>query len=195
MDSKLVEKSKTISYALRHRPEAFGLKLDREGWVGLDELVSAVNRHEPSLALTRDDIDDIMRQSDKRRLEVDGSRIRATYGHSTSSRIEFEPSKPPLVLYHGTAKRFVDRILNEGLKPMSRQYVHLSSDAKTAVKVGHRHGGETDILVVHSELMWKDGFKFYHSANDGTWLCDCVPPKYLNIVRRDLQCLLVAERR
>ena len=27
--------SKTISYALRHRPDQFGLALDKEGWIGI----------------------------------------------------------------------------------------------------------------------------------------------------------------
>ena len=35
--------SKTISYALRHRPDEFGLKLDVEGWVPINDLTKAAS--------------------------------------------------------------------------------------------------------------------------------------------------------
>ena len=45
------------------------------------------------------------------------------------------------------------------LRAMSRLYVHLSKDIETASKVGRRHGAPV-ILKIHSEDMYKDGFKF-----------------------------------
>ena len=39
---------------------------------------------------------------------------------------------PPDVLYHGTARRFLESINENGLLPQSRQYVHLSQDNETA---------------------------------------------------------------
>jgi putative RNA 2'-phosphotransferase len=66
-----------------------------------------------------------------------------------------------------------------GLKMMNRQYVHLSSDIRTALAVGKRHDDAPVLLEVDASIMHADGFKFYHSVNDGTWLCSSVPPKYL----------------
>ena len=34
----------------------------------------------------------------------------------------------PEILYHGTARRFMKSIMDNGLSPQSRQYVHLSQD-------------------------------------------------------------------
>ena len=63
---------------------------------------------------------------------------------------------------------------------MNRQYVHLSSDKATAEKVALRHDKKVVvILTVNSGQMHKDGFKFFHSANDGTWMCESVPTKYI----------------
>ena len=181
MKTKLTEKqvkiSKTISYALRHRPDAFGLKVDSEGWVELADLLDAVSRRLSS-TVNRKDVEDIVAASDKKRFEMDDSRIRATYGHSFESKIEFEPSAPPDVLYHGTSRTAMQRIRTEGLKPMNRQYVHLSSDIETARNVGSRHDGNPVILAVDAKRMNENGYRFFHSANDGTWMCDEVPVEF-----------------
>ena len=57
------------------------------------------------------------------------------------------PREPPPVLYHGTATRFIDSILREGLKPQARLHVHLSIDLATAQRVGQRHSTATVLTV------------------------------------------------
>jgi putative RNA 2'-phosphotransferase len=84
------------------------------------------------------------------------------------------------VLYHGTATRFVGSILAEGLKPQSRQQVHLSADEATAHRVGQRHG-KPAILTVETVFMHAEGFKFF-LADNGVWLTDHVPPAFLRLV-------------
>jgi len=90
---------------------------------------------------------------------------------------ELTPQTPPDTLWHGTASRFLESILREGLKPMSRLYVHLSGDADTALDVGARHGKPV-VLAVDARRMAEDGCLFYISAN-GVWLTKTVPPAYL----------------
>ena len=171
--------SKTISYALRHRPDEFGLKLDAEGWVSINDLLMSVSSN-LGFAISQQDIEEVIALSEKKRFEISGDRIRATYGHSFDSKIEFKPVEPPEFLYHGTSERAWEAIKQEGLKPMNRQYVHLSSDKDTAEKVGQRHDKkQVIILTVNSGQMYKDGFKFFHSANDGTWMSESVPTKYI----------------
>ena len=82
-----------------------------------------------------------------------------------------------MVLYHGTATKSIDSIMQTGLEKRSRLYVHLSKDIETATNVGLRHG-ELVMLEIDSESMYKDEFKFYIS-NNGVWLVDNVPSKYL----------------
>lgn len=91
-----------------------------------------------------------------------------------------EEKQPPQFLYHGTADRFLDSIIREGLKPMSRLYVHLSKDEETAVKVGKRHGKPV-VLKISSEEMYHDGKKFYLSQN-GVWLTKYIEKKYIEMV-------------
>lgn len=171
--------SKAISYVLRHNPGQFGIELDSEGWVDIDVLCKAIETHNPYVHMTRKGIEDIIAASEKKRFEISGDRIRATYGHSIEQKIEYTPQVPPTVLYHGTSHNAMVRIIWEGLKPMSRQYVHLSRDIATAQKVGKRHDDCPVILKIDAIRMYNDGFKFYHTGNDTTWLCESIPFKYI----------------
>lgn len=182
MNKKLVDISKTISYALRHKPEEFGIKLDNEGWVDFDAFCKALAEHKPSIHVDKETIEKIIAESDKKRFELEDGRIRATYGHSFSAKIEFKESAPPAMLFHGTSHAAYKQICKEGLKPMNRQYVHLSEDIATAEKVGMRHDRNPVILAVDAAKMHSDGFKFFHSANDGTWMCEKVPIKYTFLI-------------
>lgn len=62
---------------------------------------------------------------------------------------------------------------------MSRQYVHLSFDEKTALKVGKRHG-EPIILKIDSKKMKQEGFIFYLSENN-VILTDNVPVDFISL--------------
>ena len=177
MQISLVTISKFISFALRHQPESVGLTPDAGGWVAIDDLIAAAQQQ--GVPLDRAVLDAIVAQNDKQRFAVsdDGLRIRANQGHSFPVDLGLAPLTPPEFLYHGTATRFLESIREQGLRPGSRQQVHLSSDEITATAVGQRHGKPV-VLTVLAGHMFQDGFLFYRSAN-GVWLTDAVPAAYL----------------
>jgi putative RNA 2'-phosphotransferase len=177
MDAQLVRLSKFLSLVLRHNPGAIGIALDPHGWVDIDELLAAAQRR--GTALDHATLLRIVAENEKRRfaLSDDGRRIRASQGHSVAVDLGLEPAAPPELLYHGTATRFLDSIRREGLRPGSRQHVHLSADHATAVQVGRRHG-QPAVLAVRAGAMAAAGFSFFRSAN-GVWLTNRVPPEYL----------------
>lgn len=172
-----VRLSRRLSYVLRHHPDSVGLRLDAAGWVGVDQLLAALADH--GLAVTRADLDLVMDTGDKQRFEVRDGRIRATHGHSVSVDLGLQPQAPPPVLHHGTVPRFLDAIRAEGLRPGSRQHVHLSPDVPTARQVGARRGTPVVIEVAAGRLH-ADGHEFLRAAN-GVWLTGPVPPGYLTI--------------
>jgi putative RNA 2'-phosphotransferase len=176
-DKRRVHVSKYLSLHLRHQPERLGLTLEPGGWVAVTDLLAACARE--SFHLTRDELDEVVATSDKKRFAFDetSTRIRANQGHSTDVDLQLEPAAPPAVLYHGTAARFLDAILAEGLCKMARQHVHLSPDVATARKVGARHGTPA-VLAMDAGAMSRDGFVFFCSAN-GVWLVEHVPARYL----------------
>lgn len=169
--------SKFLSYVLRHHPDAINLVLDPQGWVAIDELIEKGSVGRP--AFSREDLLHVVATSEKKRFTIseDGLRIRAAQGHSVSVELGIVPREPPPLLYHGTATRFLDSILREGLTPQARQQVHLSVDEVTARRVGQRHG-KAIVLQVDARRMHAMDFKFY-LADNGVWLTDRVPPDFL----------------
>lgn len=170
-----VHVSKFLSLVLRHQPEAAGVTLDGEGWVRIDELLAGCAAH--GVAITRLELLDLVRGSDKQRFAVEGERIRANQGHSVAIDLALPPSVPPAQLFHGTVGRFLASIRRQGLLPGSRTHVHLSPDLETARRVALRRG-EPVVLPVDTGAMSAAGLTFHRSEN-GVWLTDRVPPQYL----------------
>jgi putative RNA 2'-phosphotransferase len=178
MNPKEVKKiSKKLSLLLRHKPELYGLTLDRQGWCEVDALLAAFRQN--GQALHQDVLEAVVSQNDKKRFSfsVDGRRIRANQGHSIDIDLGYEAMQPPAVLYHGTATRFLDNIFKAGLQKQQRHHVHLSADLETASKVGVRHG-KLAVLRIDAQRMAADGHVFYRSPN-GVWLTETVPVDYL----------------
>ena len=170
-----VKASKFLSLILRHKPEVAGITLDAEGWTEVDAVLAAADD-----IRDRAHLEDIVATNDKKRfvLSGDGRLIRAAQGHSVVVDLGLIPVEPPGMLFHGTATRYLDAILTGGLKPGSRQYVHLSSNVETAVKVGSRHGKPV-VLLVDTERAIAGGQKFFLAQNSA-WLTDRVSPEFLS---------------
>jgi putative RNA 2'-phosphotransferase len=173
----LVKMSKFLSLVLRHKPEEIGLTLDQNGWADVEELIRLANQR--GTRLTRSLLHQVVAENDKKRfaLSDDGSRIRASQGHSVEVDLAIPPTQPPEVLYHGTASRFMDSIRTSGLHSANRQHVHLSLDVPSATKVGQRHGKPV-VLVVRAGEMAAAGHLFFLSAN-GVWLTEQVPVEFI----------------
>lgn len=170
----LVALSRTVSHALRHEPEAYGVTLDSDGWVDVDDLLAAIGRKQKALAgATEQELRDILSTSEKTRFEIRDGRVRARYGHSVERRIEHQAVEPPAVLFHGTARRNQESILEKGLLPSGRQYVHLSGDRALAVKVGQRHGDPV-LFLVDTSAARKLGIQFF-IVDEDVYLAESIP--------------------
>ena len=176
--SKVVHQSKVLSLVLRHKPETIGLKLDRNGWASIKELLARMN--ECGHSINREELDVVVEENNKKRFRIEGDKIRASQGHSIDVDLQMEAKEPPYMLYHGTATRFLDSIMKDGLISKKRQHVHLSNDEDTARSVGSRHG-KVIVLLIDAKKMYRDGKKFYLSDN-GVWLTDKVERKYIETI-------------
>lgn len=170
--------SKFLSLVLRHQPEKINISLDANGWTDVDILVQQCNEH--GVPLDIDLLEEVVFTNDKQRFAFneDQTLIRANQGHSVSVDLDLPVSIPPGQLYHGTVEKFLVIIQQNGLQKMARQHVHLSRDIETAQKVGSRRGKPV-ILIIDTQKMQADGFKFYLS-NNGVWLTEEVPVQYIN---------------
>ncbi|MEM8486775.1 MAG: RNA 2'-phosphotransferase [Bacteroidota bacterium] len=184
MKSRHIVISKFLSRVLRHKPKLIGITLDDAGWIGVDELLRAMEAAGKPLSL--EDLKAVVRTNDKQRFAFneDETKIRANQGHSIKTiDLGLTPQAPPAILYHGTVAKYLESIKRQGLQKRSRQHVHLSPDIETATRVGSRRG--TPILLeIDAAHMHADGYAFYLSAN-GVWLTDHVPPQFISALNHD----------
>lgn len=180
IDKNHTKLSKYISLILRHRPEVIGVKLDKNGWCNVDDLISKMNSN--GQKITRSELECIVKNDNKGRYTYnsDGTKIRANQGHSIDVDIQLKKVHPPKYLYHGTVQKYVTPILKGGIKKGQRQYVHLSSNIEVAKEVGMRRGIPV-IFKIESGIMHTDGYEFYLSKNN-VWLCDFIPSKYASLM-------------
>ena len=164
--------SKFLSLILRHRPQEIGITLDQHGWAKVEELLKGAE-------ISMEDLEEIVAADEKQRYSFneDKTRIRANQGHSIPVDLELDEKEPPEFLYHGTIGKFLASIREQGLQKQKRQYVHLSKDVETAVKVGQRRG-KPMVLQIAAGRMRTDGYVFYLSDN-GVWLTKEVPASYI----------------
>jgi len=166
-----------MSYLLRHNPE--DLKMDRYGFVDLDEFLEKVNQR---FHIDKELVCEIVEQSNRKRFEIVRNMIRALYGHTIPVKLELEEDKVVNVLYHGTTPDAASKILKVGLKPMKRKWVHLSPTIEIATEIGLRRTRKPVILEIDAEAARKAGVKFY-KAIDKVYICGNVAPTYIKIVR------------
>jgi len=185
---KRVALSKLLSYILRHDPLSIGLRMDREGWVDLEELVTGIktrwrNKHLYQW-LTAEHVLAVAALDPKGRFEVRNGRIRARYGHSRSLNIaiSYQLDEVSATLYHGTAASNLASIMREGLKPMKRMYVHLTLNPLEACETGRRHGSNPVLLVVSADCLRKRGIPVY-IASKTVRLAERVPVECIEEVK------------
>ena len=170
--------SRYMSYLLRHNPG--DLKLDEEGYVSLGDLVAKLRRR--YLQVDERLVREIVEKSDRRRFEIKDGKIRALYGHSIPVKINLSEDREVEVLYHGTTREAISRILKEGLRPMRRRWVHLSPTIEIARRVALRRTSRPVILKINANMARVRGIRFY-KATEEVYLCKTIPPECIEVLK------------
>lgn len=164
--------SRTLAYHLRHN---LGIMRNDQGWVPVDTLVATLG---PRLKVSGDELISVARAVTETRFEVRDGLIRARYGHSRPAAIDYKIWKPESPLYHCTPTAALHNIFErgEGLQPIARQWVHLTTDPAAALSAGRRHG--PSVLLCIPDLAELE----CRHAGGNTWLIAQVPPEALRVV-------------
>ncbi len=173
-DARRRHLSRAMSYELRHGETVL---LDAGGWAYAASVADALNR--AGLHTTKHEVMAVASAMDESRFEVNGARLRALYGHTRAVEIRYGLAEVPDALYHGTAFRNLNAIFSsgEGLLPMSRNWVHLSSDPVQALRTARRHGPGV-LLMIKSALATAP----IYAAGGSVYLVTEVPAAALRIV-------------
>ncbi len=177
MAPRIVYISKLLSLMLRHRPDEFGLQVDRYGFADLDAVLRAFQDRDSTFTL--EDIEKVVYDGEKQRFEIVENRIRARYGHSFSIDLGLDPSEPPEFLYKGVDSADVERLLSEGLAPDDRDYIHLSFDADVAARLSARPGRRGAVIRIAAARAHQAGVHFYDCGP--TVLTKHIPGEFLDL--------------
>jgi len=171
---------RTLCRLLRHEVEETSLKRDERGFVSLDELLLVTQQfgHCRSI-LTRDELEEFFRQQSDR-FEIEQDQVRARYGHSLDGYTPGSAKTPPQRLYHATSQRVLRSIQGEGLRPMGRRLVHLTSDVDYARWISMGGDGDSLILRVDAQRAHRHGARFWQ-ANRHVWLTEGIAPEFLQV--------------
>lgn len=94
----------------------------------------------------------------------------------SNNYIVYEVRHNGVPIYIGSGK--------EGLKPGSRQHVHMITDLNKAREVGTRHGVPV-VIEVDIQALIDDTSQLVYESSNGYILTEHVPPKYLKIYKGD----------
>ncbi len=182
-EKEKIKLSKLLSLILRHKPQLLNLKLDNEGFVNVtvEELTKRIRKKFKGFSWIQPiHIYKLEELNNKGRFQIRNGRIRALYGHSISHVTpSFTPNvEIPSFLYHGTSLSNVKKILREGLKPMKRNFVHLTDNFKDAAETGKKRSGKVAVLIVDAEKALKNNVEIW-KAGKTVYCAKEIPPAYI----------------
>ncbi|SDJ24658.1 putative RNA 2'-phosphotransferase [Rhodococcus triatomae] len=180
--SKTIRISKEASRLLRHCAHELSGGLDAEGWADLDDVVATIVQNLNLPAEDKHDVRLVLESEGNQRHETSGDRIRAIYGHSGSLGVHYVARKPPTDLFHASPDVNLSAILDEGLMPRSRQYVHMSTNVDMAKRRAQHHRSSLAVLVVDAEAAVRESGIEFFSPDGEIWLAKHVPAKHIRIV-------------
>lgn len=173
MNPNIVKKSKKLSWLLRHGAGEEGLPMDDAGWVPVEAVLRRLRMSRPTLEA-------VVAQNNKRRLQLEGDRVRCCQGHSLAgmpvTREGLERSWTLWrggTVWHGTRVDAVESILEQGILPIARTHVHLAPSTNSVVG---KRAAVGVLMGVDPARLRAEGIEVYAAPN-GVVLCRRVPPR------------------
>jgi len=161
--------SRTMSGVLRHFPEKFSVEMDGHGWVSIYDIVDVLRKKDRKLGwLRRHHLEALVITDPKGRYQVDinNKTIRSTYGHSIDIDLTDLPTDEiPGKLYYPTSEEEKDIIMEIGLKPSDRKWIHLSRTYEDAYIAGRHRIENPIILEIDRKKMNDDEIDVYRASN------------------------------
>jgi len=184
-EEECVNLGKTTAGVLRHFPDKYSIDMDDKGWISLEHFVKALrNRQKRFHWLRKYHVHALVETDEKNRYQQEDGYIRATYGHSVDVDLDHPTDDIPGDLYIPTTEKESELLLEAGVNPSDRTYVHLSGTYDSAVEAGAVRSEEPVILKVDAESAIEDGNQIMKAGKD-VYLAEEVGPEYLE--RNDKQ--------
>jgi putative RNA 2'-phosphotransferase len=180
-EEELNSVGRILAGVLRHFPEKFDLDMDLNGWVDIRDAVEEIRRRKRNLHWLRiHHLKAIADTDPKGRYQVDNNRIRATYGHSVDVELDHPTHDVPDSLFYPSTQEEVDILLDNGITPTDRRYVHLSRTYQDAYNAGVHRTEDPQILEVDAAAALLADV-YIGQAGPTVFVTRGVPPDFIEI--------------
>jgi len=170
---------KTTAGVLRHFPDKYGLEMDERGWISLEHFVKVLRNRQKSFHwLRRYHVRALAATDEKNRYECKDGQIRATYGHSIEVDLDLPAEDIPDILFAPTTEKESELLLESGLRPSDRTYVHLSGTYESAVEAGAVRTDSPVILKVDAKSAIENGNEIMKAGKD-VYITEEIQAEYL----------------
>lgn len=172
---------RTLTGILRHFPEKFGLFMDENGWVDVNEIIENVKKRNPrSRWLRPEHVIAIVKTDEKGRYQIKMGKVRATYGHSLELTLDLPTEDIPEALFYPSSPEEAEILLEIGIRHSDRAMVHLSDTKISAKEAGSHRVKDPVILTVDAATAIKDGIVISKAGNH-VYVSDHIPADFISI--------------
>lgn len=179
-DEEIENLGKTTAGILRHFPDKYGLDMDKRGWVDVQHYVKALRNRQKRFHWLREyHIRALVATDPKDRYQIENEHLRATYGHSIDIDLDLPSEGIPDKIFLPTTSKEAELLLESGVKPSDRTYVHLSGTYESAVEAGAVRTDNPVILEVDAEKALEEGETIMKAGKE-VYIAKEIPPDYLN---------------
>ncbi len=186
-DREIDSLGKVLAGMLRHFPERYGVRLDEHGWIGIQEIVNPIRIQRRHFEwLTPHHIEAMAKTDQKQRYQVNEHReIRARYGHTIPVNMDDLPTEGiPDKLYYQTTPEEKEFIMEAGISPSDKTWIHLSKTYRQAYISGLFHVDEPEVIEINVPALVESGMPVY-MATDEIFLVSLVPEEFIRLAERE----------
>ncbi len=181
MSKRLRQKNQALArfmaYILGHSPHEFGLVPDSDGFVPIKELLQVLHEEEGWRHIRQSHINEVLAGPERALFHCDEKRIMAV-----EKKWEFPVesiSTPEAKIYFiAIRRRAHGHVMEKGLSAPPDNFLVLSPDRNSALRIGKRKDPQPVVLEVKVHLACAKGIKFFQFGE--LLLCRELGPQYLS---------------
>jgi len=195
-EEELNSVGRILAGVLRHFPEKFDLDMDLNGWVDIRDVSEEIRRRKRNLHWLRvHHLKAIADTDPKGRYQVEANHIRASYGHSVDVELDHPMDNVPPSLFYPSTQEEVDILMENGITPSDRRYVHLSKTYQDAYNAGVYRTEDPQILEVDAAAALMTDV-YIGQAGPTVFVTRGVPPDFVEIAEEpeDFEAPPIPER-
>jgi len=179
LPKQLESLARMLTYILCHRPDEFGLVLDREGFIPIKQLLSTLAAEPGWGFVRRHHLEQLVGLLSPPAFEIAAEQIRAV--SPEPARLRRDPGEtPPALLYIAIPPKAHARVWEEGLRPPPDRELVLTTTKDAAIKLGRRRTPHPIVVIIQAQAASRRGLNLTGYGED-LYLAPALPRDLLQL--------------